>query len=77
MPLFALCKQKQTVNKTQHAPTYFEIGKKLEMMGKNTRDNLHVTCDCPKTHSGPYEDLKLFFGGGMGQSYMYDLICPP
>ena len=24
------------------------------MMGKNTRDNLHVTCDCPKTHSGPY-----------------------
>ena len=32
------------------------------MMGKNTRDNLHVTCDCPKTHSGPYEDLKMCGG---------------
>ena len=38
------------------------------MMGKNTRDNLHVTCDCPKTHLGPYEDLKMWGGGGVKEA---------
>jgi hypothetical protein len=37
------------MNRTQHV---FIIGKKLKMAGKNTRDNLHVTCDCPKTQLG-------------------------